>query len=119
MKSVLSGGMYVGKDTAHEIYGDNFYENRAVNFVQPFSKKWRSLFFDSLLPLLRYQEFPAIIVTKNKNAAACGWGNTRRPAQVSNPPTQRPKGRTAWNMIRQSGLFVKGGFVGMFRVCVA
>ena len=48
MKSVLSGGMYVGKDTAHEIYGDNFYENRAVNFVQPFSKKWRSHFFDSL-----------------------------------------------------------------------
>ena len=24
MKSVISGGMHVGNDTAHEIYGDNF-----------------------------------------------------------------------------------------------
>src|SRR5699024_5054017 len=38
------------------------------------------------------------------------WANTRKPAQVLRPPTQRPSGRTAWNMIRHSGLFVKGGF---------
>ena len=44
IKFVISGGMYVGNDTAHEIYGDNFYENRAINFVQPFSKKWLPTF---------------------------------------------------------------------------
>ena len=51
---------------------------------------------DSPASLLQYGIFPAIIVMKNKNAAVPGCANTRKPAQVSRPPTQRPIGRTAW-----------------------
>ena len=64
-----------------------------------------------LWALLQWCSFPAIIDTKNKNAAACGCANTRRPAQVLRPPTQRPFGRTAWNIIRQARLFCKGWFL--------
>ena len=45
--------MYVGNDTSHEILADNFVRNRGKNFVQPFSKKWHSQFFDSLTSLTR------------------------------------------------------------------
>ena len=47
MKSVISGGMYVGNDTSHERQSDFFERNRGLSFVQPFSNKWRSHLFDS------------------------------------------------------------------------
>ena len=61
-------------------------------------------------PLL-FHSVPVIINLKNKNAAACGCANTHKPAQVLDPPTQRPKGRTAWDIIQQSGLSCKGWFL--------
>ena len=33
-------------------------------------------------PLLHYEKTPAIIKSKNKNAAACGRANARKPMQV-------------------------------------
>ena len=69
--------------------------------------------------LLHCTAFPAIIDLKNKNAAASRCANTWKPAQVLEPPTQRPFGRTAWNMIRHSGLFVKGGFCRCVPVVVS
>ena len=48
MKSVISGGVYVGNDTSHERQSDFFARNRGLSFVQPFSKKWLCHFFDSL-----------------------------------------------------------------------
>ena len=47
---------------------------------------------------------------EKQNAAAYGCANTRKPAQVNSPPTQRPFGCTAWNIIRQTGLSCNGRF---------
>ena len=48
MKSVISGGMYVGNDTSHDGRDDFFARNRVPSVMQPFSNKWRSRLFDSL-----------------------------------------------------------------------
>ena len=45
---VISGGMYLGNDTSHESFADNFARNRDEAFVQSSSKKWLCHFFDSL-----------------------------------------------------------------------
>ena len=47
---VISGDMRLGNDTAHEVFDNNFARNRGKNFVQLFSKKWRSHFFESHKP---------------------------------------------------------------------
>ena len=47
---VISGGMYLGNDTSHESFADNFARNRDEAFVQSSSKKWLCHFFDSLRP---------------------------------------------------------------------
>lgn len=61
-----------------------------------------------------------MIGMENKNAAVCECANTHRPAQVLIPPTQRPFGRTAWNIIRHSDPFRKGRVLSLyFCVCVA
>src|SRR5699024_10736189 len=44
---VISGGVYVGNDTSHEILADNFARNRGQNFVRPNSKKRLCRFFDT------------------------------------------------------------------------
>ena len=40
MNPVISGGVYLGNDTSHERFADNFKGNRGESFVQFFSKKW-------------------------------------------------------------------------------
>ena len=40
--------MYLGNDTSHESFADNFARNRDEAFVQSSSKKWLCHFFDSL-----------------------------------------------------------------------
>lgn len=69
--------------------------------------------------LLQHLGNLAIIDMKNKNAAAYGCGNTRKPMQVLVLPTQRPFGRTAGNIIQHSGLFCKGRFLSLYslRLC--
>ena len=68
--------------------------------------------------LLHWNWFPAIINTKNKNAAVCGRANARKPAQVLTPPTQRPSGRTAWILYDIPVFLVKVGFaVVLLRPC--
>ena len=49
MKYINSGGVYLGNDTSHESFPDNFARNRGKAFVQSSSKKWLCHFFDSLL----------------------------------------------------------------------
>ena len=39
MKSVISGGVYVGNDTSHEIFADNFARNRGLKFGAAYCKK--------------------------------------------------------------------------------
>lgn len=58
--------------------------------------------------LLYCRGFHGIIDTKNKNAAAYGCANTRKPAQVKTPPIQRPQTASAWDIIRHSTLVCKG-----------
>ena len=48
IKSVISGGMYVGNDTSHDGRDDFFARNRVPSVMQPSSNKWRSHLFDSL-----------------------------------------------------------------------
>ena len=48
LNPVISGGVYLGNDTSHERFPDNFARNRGKAFVQSFSKKWSRHFFDSL-----------------------------------------------------------------------
>ena len=48
MKYIISGGVYLGNDTSHESFADNFARNRDEAFVQSSSKKWLCHFFDSL-----------------------------------------------------------------------
>lgn len=58
--------------------------------------------------LLYCRGFRDIIDTKNKNAAAYGCANTRKPAQVKSPPIQRHQTVSAWDIIRHSTLVCKG-----------
>lgn len=70
--------------------------------------------------LLQWRENPAIIDVKNKNAAACGCANTRKPAQVRYHLHNGPKGRTAWDIIRHSGPPRKGRVLPLsFLSCAA
>ncbi|MBS6372781.1 MAG: hypothetical protein KH440_12410 [Oscillospiraceae bacterium] len=48
MKDIISGGVYLGNDTSHESFADNFARNRDEAFVQSSSKKWLCHFFESL-----------------------------------------------------------------------
>src|SRR5699024_5455600 len=67
---------------------------------------------------LQRKYVPAIIDTKNKNAAACECANIRKPAQVLRPPTQRPQvGRTAWILYDDSAPHARGGFA-VFSPCL-
>lgn len=66
------------------------------------------------MPPLHFRAVTAIIDLKNKNAAACRCANTRKPAQVLALPTQRPFGRTAWDIIRHSGPSCKGWFLLLY-----
>ena len=58
--------------------------------------------------LLHWQRITAIIDLKNKNAAVSRRANTWKPMQVHKPPTQRPKGRTAWEYNTTFRPFCKG-----------
>ena len=40
LNPVISGGVYLGNDTSHERFANNFKGNRGESFVQFFSKKW-------------------------------------------------------------------------------
>lgn len=53
----------------------------------------------------------AILKLENKNAAACGCANTRKPAQVTQPPTQRPRAAPHGILYEISSLFTRVGFV--------
>ena len=75
-----------------------------------------SFFGNGAGPLKRIS-FPAIIGTKNKNAAACGCYQHPQACTGEVAPTQRPKGRTAWNIIRHSGSFYKGAALPFMFSC--
>ena len=48
MKYIISGGVYLGNDTSHESFADNFARNRDEAFGQSSSKKWLCHFFARL-----------------------------------------------------------------------
>ena len=45
MKYIISGGVYLGNDTSHESFADNFARNRDEAFVQSL-EKWLCHFFE-------------------------------------------------------------------------
>ena len=55
-----------------------------------------------------------IIDMKNKNAAACRCANTRKPAQVIPPPTQRPLAAPHGILYDIPALPARGGFAVVF-----
>ena len=110
MKSVISGGMYVGNDTSHDGRDDFFARNRVPSVMQPFSKKWLCHFFDRQRARPQYSgrallhvcyaadcasSRPYLILTRSsfssragppahrKNAVAAPWTRSR-----GNPSTQ-------------------------------
>ena len=64
--------------------------------------------------LLHTPAFLAIICLKNKNAAAYGCANTRKPAQVLTPPTQRPLAAPHRILYDNPVFLVKSGFVVIY-----
>lgn len=76
-----------------------------------------SFFGNGAGPLKRIS-FPAIIGTKNKNAAACGCYQHPQACTGEVAPTQRPKGRTAWDIIRHSVPFYKGAALPFIVSCL-
>ena len=112
IESVLSGGVYVGNDTSHEVFADNFARNRGRNFVHLFSKKrlvnfyqLTSLFFDSHRPPARKRRGPVTYPPSfmSSRVRATLSAHSRAPAMASVrvlpcPPTStsREPGRSCW-----------------------
>ena len=97
-KSALSRPFPDGQ-TRHGIYWGN-YGTFPSSIIEPNAKL-----------NLAQPAFLAIICLKNKNVAAYGCANTRKPAQVLTPPTQRPLAAPQRILYDNPFFLVKSGFV--------